>query len=278
MRPETFFVLAKLVLERTGIAIREGKEYLVEARLTPLCRRHGIDGVDALARQVRACPRGPLVDEIMDAMTTNETSFFRDGAPYEALRKTVIPRLVEENADSRRLRIWSAACSSGQEPYSLSMLLREDFPALESWAVEIVATDLSPTMVKRTEDGVFSRHEVTRGLTREHLGRHFIEAGPNEYVIDPLLKRRIEVFQQNLLEPLTVAGPFDLVLLRNVLIYFEGPTRERVLERVRGVMRPGGVLLLGTAEVPDERSFSRFAEAGPSFFRKENAEPLRRPA
>ncbi|MEL6427958.1 MAG: protein-glutamate O-methyltransferase CheR [Planctomycetota bacterium] len=305
MRPSTFSLLAALVAERTGIVILPEKQYLLETRLRPLVHLHGFASLDALAGALARDPDPDLVDDVADAMTTNETSFFRDTRPFEVLDDRVLPELVEKRRSTRTLRVWSAACSSGQEIYSIAMLLAERFPELDGWRREFLATDVSPTMTERCEEATYSRQEVARGLDDERIERHFFEAGPNELLLDPSLKRGVMVLQHNLLEPLPplgpetdgstanaraprvparppsagpdgaahahqpaqMTGPFDLIVLRNVLIYFDAQVRRTVMERIHERLAPDGVLMLGTAESADEELFERADRSLSGFFR-----------
>jgi len=262
----TFQVLSNLISDRMGIVIREDKEYLLEARLMPICREHGLSSIDQLAAAVNRASAKGIVDEILDAMTTNETSFFRDGAPYELLVEQVLPRIIENRRKERHIRIWSAASSSGQEIYTVSMVMAENFPELQGWKVDLVATDVSPSMIKRCEAGAYTRHEISRGLTDARVAQHFIRASDNEFIIDPRLKRGLVTRLHNLQEPFVGEDPFDLVLLRNVLIYFSTEVRAQVLDNIAARMRPDGVLMMGTAETPMHASFQRSSFCGTSFF------------
>ena len=183
---------------------------------------------------------------IVEALTTNETSWFRDGDPFTALTSTVMPALLAARGPSERLQIWSAACSSGQEPYTIAMLLEDSIPNAAT-RVSITATDLSREMVARTRAGRFSQLEVNRGLPAPMLVRHFTRAG-NEWEVAPQLRRMVTASECNLAAPLPRMGPFDVVYLRNVLIYFDLPTKQAILRRVRDLMRPDGWLFLGAAE------------------------------
>jgi len=180
-------------------------------------------------------------------MTTNETSFFRDNHPFETLRQSLIPGLIARRASSRSLRIWSAACSTGQEPYSLAMMLKDNFPILGGWKVEIVATDLSPTVLDRARSGLYSTFEVQRGLPIQMLVRHFEQEEPN-WRIKPEIRQTISFRPLNLLADFSSLGQFDIVLCRNVLIYFDQPTKTQILNGITRRIVPDGALLLGGAE------------------------------
>ena len=235
-----------LVHKESAIVLQPGKEYLVEARLLPIARQHGLSDVGEFVDSVRTRPTADHTRRIVEALTTNETSWFRDGDPFTALASTVLPALVAARRPDERLHFWSAACSSGQEPYTIAMLLEDALPGAVN-RVAISATDLSREMVERTRVGRFSQLEVNRGLPAPMLVRHFSRAG-SEWEVAPSLRRMVTASQCNLAAPLPRMGPFDVVYLRNVLIYFDLPTKQAILRRVRGLMRPDGWLFLGAAE------------------------------
>jgi len=242
-----FDFLAALLKEKSGLIVTADKIYLLDARLSPIARKHNIAGLDALVTAMRAPGAFALIGEVVDAMTTNETSFFRDKTPFEALKTSLIPGLITRRAAQKAIRIWSAACSTGQEPYSLAMMLRDQFPVLGDWRIEIVATDLSPTVLARARDGVFSAFEVQRGLPIQMLVRHFDQVEQN-WRIKPELKRMIDFRPLNLLGDLGALGRFDIILCRNVLIYFDQPTKAAVLSRMARMLPSDGSLILGGAE------------------------------
>jgi chemotaxis protein methyltransferase CheR len=235
-----------LVHKESAIVLQPGKEYLVEARLLPIARQLGLSDVGEFVDSVRTRPTADHTRRIVEALTTNETSWFRDGDPFSALTSTVLPSLLAKRNASERLQIWSAACSSGQEPYTIAMLLEDALPNAAS-RVSITATDLSREMVERTKTGRFSQLEVNRGLPAPMLVRHFTRAG-SEWEVSPALRRMVTSSECNLAAPLPRMGPFDVVYLRNVLIYFDLPTKRSILSNVRTLMRPDGWLFLGAAE------------------------------
>ena len=247
MTSADFTFIAAFLKERSGLIITQDKMYLLETRLTSILRDNGLSSLAALVEMLRQPGGTKVKDLVVDAMTTNETSFFRDSHPFEALRKSIIPGLIERRAASRSLRIWSAACATGQEPYSLAMMLKDHFPVLGGWKVEIVATDLSPTVLERAREGVYSTFEVQRGLPIQMLVRHFDQQDSN-WKIKPELRQTITFRALNLLEDFAVLGQFDVVLCRNVLIYFDQPTKTRILAAIARRIVPDGVLLLGGAE------------------------------
>ncbi len=243
---QEFSFVRELVLTRSAIVLDPGKEYLVESRLLPIARRRGDTDVAGLIKTAQRSPEAALKSEIVDALTTNETSWFRDRHPFDALGNHILPELVKTRALQRRLSIWSAACSSGQEPYSIAMTLADKAPVLAGWQTSILATDLSPTMIERARGGLFSQLEMNRGLPASHLVRHFARDKAGWRVAKQL--RDLVTFQLHNLNDPAPPGPFDIVFLRNVLIYFAPQTKREILARVRRVLRPDGFLILGAAE------------------------------
>jgi len=239
--------IRRQVQERSAIVLDEDKVYLAEARLANLARQAGHASVDSLVAQLRAVPDHALRDRMVQAMATHETSFFRDLQPFEALRKQVLPDLIQRRAAARSLYIWSAACATGQEPYSLAMLLREHFPALVAWRIRLLASDISADVLDRAGQGHFSQIEVNRGLPARLLVKHFDRVGPLWRIKDDI-RQMVEFRQINLLDPWPLGAQVDVVLLRNVLIYFDMDTKRSLLGRVRQVLRPDGALFLGGAE------------------------------
>jgi len=239
--------IAQLVWQRSAIVLEKGKEYLVESRLAPLARKTGAETVSEFVNKLMSKPDSGLITEVIDAMTTNETSWFRDHFPFNALQSHILPELTSSRARSRSMRIWSAGCSSGQEPYSIAMTAL-DTPELAGWKVELVATDLSEEMLDRSRKGEYSQLEVNRGLPATTLVRHFERSGLN-WRINQSIRERVEFRSLNLTRPFPPMGRFDVVFLRNVLIYFDLPTKRDVLKRVRQVMAPDGHLFLGAAEM-----------------------------
>src|SRR5262245_62117674 len=253
--------------QRSAHCLEDDKVYLVETRLLPLARRHGFESVEALVLRLRGRGNERLLGELIEAMTINETFFFRDGHPFEVLRQSVLPELVRRRAEVRCLNIWSAACSSGQEPYSVAILLRHHFPALSGWNVRLMASDLSAAMLARARQGRYSELEISRGLPPELLEAYFHKQTDGWQIRDDL-RRMVEFRPINLSGAWPELPPLDLVLLRNVLIYFDVPTRQQILERVRKVLQPDGYLLLGGAETTlnlDDR-FLPVSFDGVSFF------------
>lgn len=242
-----FDYIRDLVRREAAIVLEPGKEYLALTRLDPIARNEGLGSVSDLVARLRAQGRSPLHDEVVDALTTNETSFFRDLHPFESLRTHVLPELVERNAWRGSLSIWCAACSTGQEPYSVAMLIREHFPELLRWDLRILATDISSSALARAESGRYGQLEVNRGLPAQLLLKYFRRVGAH-WELDPEVRRMVRFQRHNLVGIWPPFPPFDLVFLRNVLIYFDLETKRAVLARIRSILRPGGYLLLGGSE------------------------------
>lgn len=247
MKVEDFDMFSTLLKQRSGLVLTRDKAYLLESRLMPVARKWNIKGLDELAVTVRTRKDEALLREITDAMTTNESSFFRDQKPFDQFRQLVLPRMMEARAAKRQLRIWSAACSSGQEAYSLAIQLCEEQPKLAGWRIEIVGTDISTEMVERAKTGVYTQFEVQRGLPITLLVKYFKQQGDKWHINQPL--RQMASFREwNLLGDLSALGQFDIVFCRNVLIYFDQPTKTKVLETIARQMPQDGVLYLGGAE------------------------------
>jgi len=236
-----------MVRNDSAIALEVGKEYLVESRLATLARQEGLPSIEQLIADARKKPDGGLRYKIVEAMTTNETSFFRDVAPFDALREHVLPDLIARRASQRALRIWCGAASTGQEPVSLAMLIREHFPVLASWRVEIVATDISREVLDRARAGRYSQLEVNRGLPAPLLVKYF-EKDSIHWRVKASIRDMIVYRELNLIGPWAGVDNSDVVLVRNVLIYFDLETKKRILANVRRMMRPDSYFLMGSAE------------------------------
>ncbi|MEM1026096.1 MAG: protein-glutamate O-methyltransferase CheR [Myxococcota bacterium] len=239
--------IRELVESRSAIVLEQDKDYLVNARLTPVAECNGLSSISELVSRLRGSHYGQLHAQVVEAMTTNETSFFRDVAPFDALREVVLPFIQEQRAITRTMKIWCAACSSGQEPYSVGISLREVLPDVDSWMVSIHCTDLSQKMVDRTNAGKYSQLEVNRGLPAPFILKYFQKKGM-KYVARDEIRRLVKAQTMNLIEPWPPFGPFDVIFLRNVLIYFNTDIKAKILERAQRALRPGGFLFLGGAE------------------------------
>jgi len=247
MNVTDFEVIAALLKERSGLALNKEKAYLLESRLNPVARKWNFSGFDELAQAIRTKGDEALLVDVTEAMTTNESFFFRDQKPFDQFNDMVLPHLLEARAAKRSFRIWSAACSSGQEPYTLAMLLQEHADKLAGWRVEIVATDLSNEILDKAKEGLYSQFEVQRGLPITHLVKYFVQVG-DRWQIEDSLRKMIRFQQFNLLGDLSALGKFDVVFCRNVLIYFDTPTKTKVLNGIADLLPADGFLYLGGAE------------------------------
>ncbi len=241
-----FAFIKQLLQQEAGISLGSDKRYLVESRLRKLVEELGLDSLQTLVGLLRQ-KRTDILSRTLDVLTTNETLFFRDRKPFEALRQYVLPELIRKRRQYARLSIWSAAASTGQEPYSIAILIKEHFPSLLKWRISILATDISPSVLEKARQGIYSQLEVNRGLPAAYLVKYFRKIG-KQWQIREDVRRMVEFRELNLVGNWPPIGPFDIVFLRNVLIYFDLATKQRVLARVARVMRPDGYLFLGSAE------------------------------
>lgn len=235
--------------KESGLILDDSKTYLIEARLEPIASEAGLASIDSLCQQLRLNPNSPLRQKVVDAMTTNETSFFRDMIPFEIVRKMVLPELLKTNQKSKNIRIWSAACATGQEPYSLAMLLSNLDAAVAGWNVEILATDLVERVLDKARKGIYSHYEIQRGLPAQYMTRYFDQVD-SEWRVKPELKKWIQFRRLNLLSDYASLGLFDIIFCRNILIYFDAASKKKVLERMAACLTPDGVLFLGGGETP----------------------------
>jgi chemotaxis protein methyltransferase CheR len=244
--PLDYEYLRKLLKERSGLDLSSDKQYLVESRLVPLAHRYGHSGISELVARMKGGGEA-LIAEVVEAMTTNETFFFRDKIPFDHLRETVLPALLQSRAARRSIRIWSAASSTGQEPYSIAMVLKEQAQLLAGWRVEIVATDLSLEVLEKSKSGIYSQFEVQRGLPIQLLVKYFTQTG-ELWQINSDVRGMVQHRQLNLLQNFSHLGKFDMIFCRNVLIYFDQETKIDIFERLNQVLEADGMLLLGAAE------------------------------
>jgi chemotaxis protein methyltransferase CheR len=242
-----FEFVRALVTKRSAIVLDAEKTYLVESRLVPVAKSVGLATTSDLVAHLRSSPLSGLHQKVVEAMTTNETSFFRDLHPFEAFKNVVVPDMLKRRASTRQLRIWCGASSTGQEPFSLAMLLREDFPCLKNWSVRIIATDLSDHVLERARRATFSQLEVNRGLPAPYLVKYFERRGLEWRLKDEICSM-VEFGKLNLIESWPAMPPLDVVFLRNVLIYFDVPTKKQILAKIRAAMRSDGYFFLGGAE------------------------------
>ena len=239
--------LSGVVAEFSGNVIPPRQAYMLEQQLKPVAKSVGLTSVTELVGKMRKTPSSILSTQVAEAVTVNETSFFRDNHPFVALEKKVIPDLIVKNQATKKLRIWCAACSCGQEPYTIAMVLRESFPQLKNWKVEIIATDLSDEVLQKSKSGLYSQLEVNRGLPVKKLIKFFDRNGSN-WQVKKELRDLIQFRRLNLTAAFPQLGEFDVVFIRNVLIYFDQSTKAQILNRVRRVMRSDGYLFIGSAE------------------------------
>jgi chemotaxis protein methyltransferase CheR len=244
--PLDYDYLRGVLKQRSGLDLSTDKQYLVESRLVPLARKAGLAGIPELVQKMRGSAES-LTTEVVEAMTTNETFFFRDKVPFDHLRDTILPALLQSRASRKSLRIWSAACSTGQEPYSIAMCLKEKAAQLAGWRIEIVGTDLSQEVLDKSRAGIYSQFEVQRGLPIQLLVKYFAQIG-ELWQLNSELRGMVQYRQLNLLQDFSSLGKFDVVFCRNVLIYFDQQTKTQIFERIARVTEPDGMLMLGAAE------------------------------
>ena len=240
-------LLAQEVKRRSGLIVGRDKLYLLESRLVPVARRRGLANLDDIMALVRQGADEALLTDIVEAMTTNESFFFRDTKPFEIFRNETLPHLFEARAATRHLRIWSVGCSSGQEPYSIAMLLKEEAARLAGWTVDLIGADLSNEVLEKARAGVYSQFEVQCGLSIHYLMKYFQPAG-ERWRIDASLRAMVQYRRVNLLDDLTDQGEFDVVFCRNVLMYFDSATKTDVLNRISRLIPTDGALYLGGTE------------------------------
>jgi chemotaxis protein methyltransferase CheR len=247
MNPADFDYIRDFVRDQAAIVLEPGKEYLVESRLQSLARKEKLGSLDELIGNLRSDSKNGLHRKVLEAMTTNETLFFRDVHPFEALQKSILPELMARRAQERQLHFWCGAASTGQEPFSVLMLIAEHFPELLQWDFTFIATDLCGEVLARARSGRFNQLEVNRGLPASLLLKYFVRQGA-EWEFRQDLRRRVEFREMNLVKDWPWLPPLDLVFLRNVLIYFGVEAKKAILANTRRLLRPGGYLLLGGAE------------------------------
>ncbi len=246
MTPQDYDFLRSLLKERSGLDLSADKQYLVESRLVPLARRAGLSGIPDLVQKMKG-GAAALITDVVEAMTTNETFFFRDKIPFDHLTGTILPALLSARASRRSLRIWSAASSTGQEPYSIAMCLKERAAELAGWRIEIVATDLSQEVLEKSKAGIYSQFEVQRGLPIQLLVKYFTQKG-ELWQINADIRAMVQHRQLNLMQDFSHLGKFDVIFCRNVLIYFDLATKLSIFERLSKMLEADGMLMLGAAE------------------------------
>jgi chemotaxis protein methyltransferase CheR len=247
MTDQEFDYIRKLLKDRCAIALEPGKEYLVETRLLPVVRQLNLGSIGALVTELRSDSKDAVFAQVVEAMVTTETSFFRDHNPFETLRKKVLPELIKRRGEERALSIWCAACSTGQEPYSLALLIREHFPQLADWKLTILASDLSREVLARAEQGTYNQIEANRGMPATLLVKYFDQHGTS-WQLRPAIRNMVKFQEINLAQAWPFIPRLDLVMLRNVMIYFDVEAKKSILSRVSRLMRLDGFLLLGGSE------------------------------
>jgi chemotaxis protein methyltransferase CheR len=245
--PLDYDFLRRLLKERSGLVLTGDKEYLVESRLLPVARKMGLSNLSELVGKLRMPGSERVIIDVVEAMTTNESFFYRDKIPFDHFREGILPSLVKARASQRRIRIWCAAASTGQEPYSLAMILRDMATQLAGWRVDILGTDLSNEVLEKAKAGVYSQFEVQRGLPIQMLVKYFVQTGET-WQISSDIRAMVQYRSLNLLHDFSALGPFDVIFCRNVLIYFDQQTKVNVLERCAKLLEPDGFLVLGAAE------------------------------
>ena len=244
---EDFGYITSLVRSQAGIVLEPGKEYLVEARLAAVLRQEKLPSISAIVDRLKASTIDPLRPRIVEAMTTNETSFLRDLHPFETFRNTILPELLANRKGSRALSIWCGASSTGQEPYSIAMTLLESMPQAADWKIDMLATDISTEMIRRSREGRYNQIEMNRGLPAQLLIKYFDRIGL-EWQIKERVRRMVQFREMNLVQGWPAMPQFDVIFLRNVLIYFDTDTKRQILEKARRLLKPDGYLFLGCAE------------------------------
>lgn len=247
MSPQDFEFISTLIKSRSGLVLTPDKSYLLESRLMPVARKHGLKGLDDLIGTMRTRKDEALIVEVTEAMTTNESFFFRDIKPFDLLRDAVLPPILEKRAAKKHLRIWCAAASSGQEPYSIAIVLKELGATVANWKIDMVGTDISHDILKKASDGKYSQFEVQRGMPIQLLLKYFDKQDETWQIKDEI-RKMVQYKYWNLLDDLKGLGGFDIVFCRNVLIYFDAETKGRVLESIAKLMPEDGMLFLGGAE------------------------------
>jgi len=247
MTPAEFDHLRAYLKQQSGLVLTNEKQYLVESRLMPVARKAGLATLSELIAKMKEPAQAQLCAAVVEAMTTNESFFFRDKTPFDHFNDTMLPKMLEARARDRKLRIWCAAASTGQEPYSLAMCLKEAEAKLAGWRIEIIGTDLSTEVLEKAKAGIYTQFEVQRGLPINQLLKYFTQTG-DTWQIASNLRSMVQYRKLNLLENFSALGQFDIVFCRNVLIYFDNATKVDILGRIAKQMAPDGYLVLGAAE------------------------------
>lgn len=277
MRLIDFDVYMELLKEKSGLVLTQDKTYLLESRLSPVASKWGFSSLDNMTSQLHIAPDPVLIYDIVEAMTTNETSFFRDMRPFETFKNHTIPYLLQSRIHERKLRIWCAASSSGQEPYSLAMILKDHETQFSRWNIDILATDISNSILNIARNGLYSQFEVQRGLPVHMLMTHFTQQENDRWQLSGKIMKMVKFEQFNLLDSMAAFGKFDVIFCRNVLIYFDEETKADIFTRMARQLADDGLLYLGGAEtvigitdefapVPDQRGL--YAKKGSPHLKK----------
>jgi len=271
MTPQDFETICTLLRTHSAIVLDAGKEYLVQARLEPVLQERNLSSISELVSQIRRDPKNGLCQRIVEALVTSESSFFRDHHPFEALRQMILPDLIIKRREERRLNVWCAACATGQEPYSVAMLLREHFPELAGWQLSLFASDVSRQVLERAREGKFNQIEVNRGLPASLLVKYFEQHGTT-WQLRADMRRMVSFQEVNLAQVWPAMPRMDLVLIRNVMIYFDVETKKEILAKVSRLLQPDGYLLLGGSETTYNlsESFRRVEPLKAGFYQLEN--------
>ncbi len=270
MNPADFQYIRDLLYKRSGLALTEDKIYLLESRLMPIAKPKGLHSLEELVTFIKTRADEAFLREITDAMTTNESMFFRDNKPFDQFKKIVLPQIMEAKALTKNIKIWSAACSNGQEPYSLAMLIKEEGAKMLGWNIEILGTDLCSKVLQKSKEGIYSQFEVQRGLPIQMLMKYFEPQAGSQWQLKPEIRNMVTFREKNLLDNIAMMGMFDIILCRNVLIYFDEKTKTTALENMAKMLPKHGYLYLGSTEttigltdkftgLPDERGLYKLA-------------------
>jgi chemotaxis protein methyltransferase CheR len=244
---QSFEALCDFLRRSSGLIMEQSKRYLVESRVMPIVRREKLSGLDELVLLLQKGQSPKLAKDVIEAMTINETYFFRDKTPFDQFRNVILPKLIQTRQNEKRIRIWSAAASTGQEAYSLAMILEDFASKLAGWKIEIIGTDLADTVLEKARKGIYSQFEVQRGLPTPYLLRNFNQIG-DAWQLNEQLRSKVTFRQLNLLSDFTSLGRFDVILCRNVLIYFDAARKSDILSRMSRQLAPDGFLVLGASE------------------------------
>lgn len=253
LTPFQFEAFQNFMMKEAGVVLENGREYLVETRLAPLFSERNHQNVDEFIVLLNDPREAQLKTLVLSALTTHETSFFRDNTPFETLRNHILPDVLKRRSAERRIRVWCGACSTGQEPYSIALTWLDHFAAYHSWDFRVIASDICEDVLRKASEGLFSTLEVQRGLSAQALSRHFVSEG-DHFRIKPDVRRLVEFKRHNLCQRADIVSDVDIVFLRNALIYFDATFKKNILQEAHRVLADGGILFLGTAETADIRT------------------------